>query len=43
VDLYQCCQEFYFADRNGKTVSCPEYNKLQKILSLRVKKKEKKY
>jgi len=42
-DLYQCCQEFYFKDENGKTPSCPKYEQLQKILKMKVKKEEKRY
>ena len=42
-DLYQCCQEFYYNNEEGKTPSCPQYKKLQKILSMKVKEKEKRY
>jgi hypothetical protein len=42
-DLYQCCQEFYYKNPEGKSASCPEYTRLQKILSLKVKEKEKRY
>jgi hypothetical protein len=33
----------YFENKEAKSASCPDYKKLQKILSLRVKEKEKKF
>jgi hypothetical protein len=42
-DLYSCCQEMYFNDRETKSPSCPDYTKLQKLLSLKVKEKEHKF